>query len=262
MEVISIEVDAPEVHITPVGDVQLGAAAFDERRFQEHLDNAPADSLYIGMGDYHDFVSPSNRRKLLSMRSDESLYDVVWEKMDAEAHQDIAAFESLVERTEGQWLALLGGHHFWVFPNGQSSDEVIADDLDTPYVEGDVIVEVTYGDGITRRVHAWHGEGSAQTPTGVFNKMKRKDWVRADLYLMGHTHRTFIIPGNPEVDSIDPSSESGWSHRTPLYVNTGSFLRGYIRGSRTYVERGGLPPTALGGVYTVLRRDGSVHATV
>ena len=65
MEIIRYDVDAPKVTIAPLGDIQLGAAAFDEKRFLRDIERIPKDAIYIGMGDYVDSVSPSNRKILI-----------------------------------------------------------------------------------------------------------------------------------------------------------------------------------------------------
>ena len=59
LEIIRFDVDAPKVTLAPLGDIQIGAAAFDERRFLRDLTRIPKDAVYIGMGDYVDSVSPS-----------------------------------------------------------------------------------------------------------------------------------------------------------------------------------------------------------
>lgn len=261
MEVIKLVVDAPYVDIAPISDVQLGNFAFDEKLFEEYLTNVPPGAYYIGVGDYVDGVSPSNRKLLNSLRAKKELYDVVWDDLEADAERHQEDFLRHVDHTVGKWIALLDGHHYWTFDDNTTTDEHLAEALDSTFVEGDLILEVLYGagNGITKRVHAWHGQGNAATPAGVYNKMVRKSWVDADLYLMGHTHRKFAIPGPPQVDQIDPLSDAGWHQRETWYINTGSYLRGYMRGRPTYVEQGGLPPTHLGGAYIRFDERGKIR---
>ncbi len=267
MEVIKLEVDAPEVHIVPIGDAQYGVPAFDQGALEEFLAGRPAGSLLLGMGDYVDGVSPSNRRKLRAMRASGELYDVVWSMLDDKAEEHMRGFLELVKHTRGKWMGMLEGHHYWVFGKGatgdiepgETTDEWLSRRLATQFLGHSVIIEVTYGDGITRRIRAIHGETSASTEAGAINAMKKEAWTGADVVFMGHTHRKLAVPTTPTVGSIDPESEAGWRQRDQWLINTGSFLRGYLRGHETYVERKNLPPTHLGGVYFTFDRKGEGH---
>lgn len=259
MEVIEFIVDAPEFTLAPIGDVQLGVKAFDGKLLEQFLADTPEGSYFIGLGDYIDGVSPSNRALLRAAKANGALYDTVFAQLEHAADLAKEDFFRFVDHTVGKWVALLDGHHYYQYTDEETTDTQLAEELETTFVEGDVIIDVKYNDNIERRIHAWHGQGGAQTPAGVYNKMRKKDWANADLYLMGHTHMKFAIPGPPRVDTIDPHGEAGWHQRETWYVNTGSYLRGYMRGSKTYVEAAGYPPTHLGGVHIRFDSTGRIR---
>ena len=261
MEVLEFEVDAAAFDLSLVSDVQLGVPAFDAKLFQEYMDDTPESSYFLGIGDYVDGISPSNRALIMAAKEKGQLYDTVLDDLKYMATLRKEEFLAYVEHTAGRWLALLQGHHFFKFGEERdgtpiTTDTEIAEALDTLWVPGDLIVEVTYGDGIKRRIHAWHGNGGAATAAGVYNKMRKKEWANADVYVMGHTHTKFAIPGAPRVDVIDPKSAAGWRQRETWFLNTGSYLRGYMRGRQTYVEAAGYPPSHLGGVRLRFDREG------
>ena len=265
LEIIRFDVDAPKVTLAPLGDIQIGAAAFDERRFLRDLTRIPKDAVYIGMGDYVDSVSPSNRKILSALQAQGALYDTFWDDNNKINEQHLTSIQTHLEHTTGQWVGLLEGHHYWTFLDKaaktyETTDQLLAYELETEFLGSAGVFEIHYGNDHVKRVHAWHGQTGGSTEAGVVNAMKKNSWARADLYLQGHTHRKFAVPGNPEILSIDPDSTSGWKQREIWYVSTGSYLRGYMRGGApTYVEAAGLPPTQLGNVLIEFDEDGETH---
>ena len=65
----------------------------------------------------------------------------------------------------------------------------------------------------------------------------------ADLILAGHTHK--LLPAKVPVLYVDHNGVK-LRERLRTFARTGSFLRGYMEGSQTYVEAAGYPPTYLG----------------
>ena len=101
-------------------------------------------------------------------------------------------------------------------------------------------------------IWAHHGVGSGVGVAAPITKLERVlEWAEADLYLMGHQHKRaagasprFYIVGDKTPIMVA---------RERLLVGTGSYLRGYLRGSKadgrpggTYVEKGMMRPVSLG----------------
>lgn len=254
-------VDGPELLIMPIGDVQLGATACDKERFKRHIAwGVENGAWFVGMGDYVDYVSPSNRAILGSLRSTGKLYDTVWNKMDQGAEADLEELQEILAPTVGRWLGLLRGHHFWVFPDGTTSDTRLAEYLECDYLGTSTLLKVEFIGtpkawvGSSFIIQARHGETSSATVGGIVNALlrQRHAWPMADIVMMGHTHRKLVVP---EVDGhMEPQAPMGWRDRKVMLVSTGSFLRAYMPGEvGTYVEERGLAPVALGGVVLRVR---------
>src|SRR3990172_5992539 len=69
-----------ETRIIPIGDVQYGSTT-DVERLRKYLSwGTKQNAYFLGMGDYLDVGSPSNRRVISSLRG--SLYDSIRKGFD------------------------------------------------------------------------------------------------------------------------------------------------------------------------------------
>ena len=246
-------VDFPEseVVLAPLGDVQVGAdyAKDTLRRFVDKATDKGA--RFIGMGDYVDVTNPSSRRALSGAR----LADTLWASMEAKAEEHIDEFCETIKSTQGRWVGLLGGHHFFPFRDGTTSDTRIAWSLGASYL-GDsalLIIRTPFRD---YRVLAFHGEGSSISPAGALRRLEGlAAGFNADLVLMAHHHK-LAATKRDKLCYSGVGDEIG--HETQTLVCTGSFVKGYIEGPGTYVERKMLPPVTLGGALVYLHRNGEI----
>ena len=118
---ITWKVDAKNpIVIMPIGDAQVGVEAADVNRLKRHVGWGvnTQSAMFLGMGDYVDMASPSNRKTLKSA----GLYDTVTEALEAKANNDIELFLGAVKGSEGRWLGLLQGHHYMEMADGTTSD--------------------------------------------------------------------------------------------------------------------------------------------
>tara|TARA_Y100000310_G_scaffold311529_1_gene357864 strand:- start:240 stop:1091 length:852 start_codon:yes stop_codon:yes gene_type:complete len=245
------------VTLMPIGDAQVGVEATDLRRLKTHMEWGfhTKHALFLGMGDYVDMASPSNRRTLKAA----GLYDTVTDALYAKAVEDIQTFLSATGYTKGAWLGLLQGHHYMEMPNGLTSDMHIATALSAPFLGDSALVRIIFDkhkdvDGLPVKADIWchHGRGggaSVAAPINYLEKIARG--FNADIYLMGHQHKKIAAP----IDEIYYSRNGRMLHNTKLLACTGSFLKGYLASSRsdgrpggTYVEKGMMTPVSLGGI--------------
>ena len=276
---------AEETLIVPIGDVQYGVPACDTDRLQRLVDWAmakpkrgeKAKSVYfIGMGDYVDFGSPSNRSALKAMIAKGELYDSAVSAIDQAAEEHIANLLDILGPTKGKWLGLVEGHHYWSFNDGTTSDTRLAQALEAPFLGTCAILQVRWDDpwknapGTAGKggpspfnpyMNIWvhHGRGSGQTQGAPINKLEKlaNAWDDIDVFLMGHHHKK----GAAKIQKIRPRFSGAphgrhkLEHRNVILAGTGSYLKGYLVGSQrdgraggTYVEQGMMTPVALGGV--------------
>jgi hypothetical protein len=245
------------VTVMPIGDAQVGVEAADLRRLKSHMEWGfhTKHAMFLGMGDYVDMASPSNRRTLKAA----GLYDTVTEALQAKAQEDIKTFLQHTLYTKGAWLGLLQGHHYMDMADGSTSDIKIAEALRAPFLGDAAIVRIIFDkhkdvDGLPLKADIWchHGRGGgvgAAAPISLLEKTARG--FDADIYLMGHQHKKVATP----IDELFYSRDGRMLHRTKLLACTGSFLKGYLdnsmsegRAGGTYVEKGMMTPVSLGGI--------------
>ena len=245
------------VTLMPIGDAQVGVEAADLKRLKSHMEWGfhTKQALFLGMGDYVDMASPSNRRTLKAA----GLYDTVTEALQVKAQEDIKTFLQHTMYTKGAWLGLLQGHHYMDMADGTTSDMKIAEALRAPFLGDAAIVRIIFDkhkdvDGLPLKADIWchHGRGGgvgAAAPISLLEKTARG--FDADIYLMGHQHKKVATP----IDEMFWSRDGRMLHRTKLLACTGSFLKGYLansmsegRAGGTYVEKGMMTPVSLGGI--------------
>lgn len=262
-----------ETLIMPVGDVQLGAEACHEEMFKKHIQwGAERGAYFIGLGDMLDFGSPSNRGALRSMIEKGELYDTAENIIDNAASEHLERMQEILEPTKGRWLGLVQGHHYWQYSSGATSDTKLAEFLGCPFLGDSAIVNLSFKrereDGHAPRtasLNIWlaHGTGSGQMQSAPLAKMERlaASWEDIDIFLMGHQHKLGVTTLDRNRPIFGPrGGKPRLQHRTIRLIATGSFLRGYMVGSKkheraqgTYVEKRLLPPTALGGAVIYAR---------
>lgn len=98
-------------------------------------------------------------------------------------------------------------------------------------------------------LHSLHGGSGATTIAGIINKLRRvsEGTANSRIVLMGHTHRAFTLFLDPKL-YIPRIGKLKLKSESILVANTGSFLRGYIEGTSSYVEEKGYSPIDLGTV--------------
>lgn len=254
MEVLTAQRLIGPVTLAPIGDLQLGSSAADVEHFKKHIDYVmkQPNPVFLGMGDYVDVASPSNRQKLRAM----ALYDSVEQALVEAAERHLEEFLKLVKGTENRWLGLLEGHHFYEFADGTTSDTRICQALNAPFLGSSAFVNVPIGrNGSSSKFNAtvWcsHGEGSGARASAPLNKLENLiSGFEADIYLIGHMSKKAAAP----LDQLYVNHRGNLAFRTKLLAGTGGFAQGYKEGSKgpnghprgSYVEKGLMKPVSLG----------------
>lgn len=236
MELVVCNTKASTKHlvIAPLGDIQWsgdnGSTARDH--LHRHIDKClELDALFVGMGDYIDFASPSNRARLASAHLYDTAQEVIEDAANSLVHE---VFERFLKPTVGRWIGLLEGHHFYEF-GGRTSDTLLAEKLKTRQLGTSAYIHIKPC-GITLWAH--HGQGGGVLPTASLNKLYHTSagLHGADVYLMGHSTKAGSVRLSrpfPRWDRTPPDL----THRDVFLVSTGGFSRSSVPGSR----RGGVP---------------------
>lgn len=235
MELVTVDTGRHRrIVIAPLGDIQWsgdkGSTARDH--LKRHIDRClELDAWFIGMGDYTDFASPSNRARLAAA----NVYDTAQEVLeDAASNLVEEVFVRFLKPTRGRWIGLLEGHHFYEF-GGQTSDMLLAEKLRTRMLGTSCYVHLRPS-AVTLWAH--HGGGAGMLPSAPLNRLYHvaAGLEGADVYLMGHTTKMSSVRlsrPQPRWDRTPPDL----THRDVHFVNTGGFSRSNVPNSR----RGNIP---------------------
>lgn len=256
-----------QVCIAPIGDIQWtgksGHTALGS--LQRHIHTAlQYNAHFIGMGDYIDFMSPSNRTRIRSA----ALYDTAEDVIEAAG---IGLMEEILkealEPTKDRWIGLLEGHHFSSLKDGTTTDTLLAKRLGTVPLGTSALVRIEFlaktGAKKPRYVSvvlwAHHGAGGGTLPGAPLNKLYHQvaSWERVDIFLMGHTTK---MPSTRLSRPFPDWEVQSLEHRDILLVNTGGFCKSSIVGSRSgpiprgdYAEQGMMTPSPLSAPFIFLK---------
>ena len=253
--------------IVPLGDLQVGSEGFGDSRFKRFMDEAlRQDAYFIGMGDYSDFLSPSNRTKLKNA----GLYDTAQGLIEEWHMAQLDKIKELLRPTKGRWLGLLQGHHYYEFDPSTTTDTELARFLEAPFLGDCAMMRVSFtqpsGKGKPRvqssTIWAHHGAGSGVSAASALTKLERyAGYVDADVMMMGHQSKRGYLP-KPRI-GLSRNIRRGIPElvsKTQHLVSTGSWLEGYKVGSApfrgrpqgSYVEKAMMVPVSLGGMVVTL----------
>jgi hypothetical protein len=264
VELISRKVGDKPVVIAPLGDVQWAGEENElwmtglRRYIARAID---AEAWFIGMGDYIDFASPSNRKGLDTAHK----YDSAERVLDSAALRLVDQVYEILKPTKGRWLAMLEGHHFWELKTGGTTDTKLCEMLDAPFAGKSCIAQLRFSGpsrGGTYNIWATHGEGGA-SESSLLLRIKRQSqyWEGINLFLWGHATKKLAVP-IPRIRPNFTAKIPRLEHRDAMLVGTGGWMKGFVEGHQhkgraagTYVEEKMMDPVSLGApLITVIPR--------
>jgi len=265
------------VYVIPFGDIHRSSPMCHVEKWQEFLEWAKKkkNCYFLGMGDYDDLVSTSERESLI--RS--PLHDSTIQTIESMYRKHTDRLVKEIGFMKGRIIGLLEGNHYAQFQNGTTSTQRMCEALDCKYlgVSSFVRLQVTKGGQHkgSRSVDIWahHGMGAARLIGGSLNRVQQMaEAAEFDIGLMGHDHKKSIGTIN-RLKLIGAGDRMRLAHRKVLVARTGSFLKGYVPGERSYVADSMLNPTDLGVVKIELtcrrsRKEGidteevDIHASI
>lgn len=237
--------------IAAVGDIQWsgegGPTAQDH--LKRHIDTClEMGAYFVGLGDYIDFMSPSNRQRLINAGLYDTAQDVIKEKALGLAEE---VYEKFLKPCTGRFIAMCEGHHFFEY-DGETTDEVLAKKLKTEFVGTSAFVRIPRAD---LTLYLNHGSGGGKLPGTTLNRTYHlaAGLQGADIYILGHDtkvgvarlSRPYPVWGKREKDHR-------LQHRDIWLVSSGSFSKSTIVGHKVgaitrgdYAEQRGLTPSPL-----------------
>jgi UDP-2,3-diacylglucosamine pyrophosphatase LpxH len=248
-------------HLLPFGDVHYGSPMHHEEKFEEFLSWArhKKDCLFLGMGDYLDFMSMSERRGLINAHLHESSMSTIDDLMKEQTDKLCKKLAFM----KGNIIGLIEGNHYGMFCNNTTTTQRMCEKLGCKYLGIAAFIRIVFKDGSRSTsvdVLCHHGKGGSGRMVGsdVNHIQAMTDVGNAQIYLMGHTHKKTVAM-KTRLSLIDGKGGMSLRQQKLLFGRTGSFLKGYMDGKPSYVTKALLSPVDLGTIRIELapRRDSS-----
>jgi hypothetical protein len=247
------EINIPKINepisLYPFGDVHRSSYACDVDRWHDFLAEAKADknAYFLGLGDYDDCSSTSERELLCNKKLHESTRHTLEDVYNS--HN--AVFADEIQFMEGRLIGLIEGNHYGEYEDGTTTTMKLSGLMKTKYLGVASFVRLHFnyhGARTSLDIWAHHGKGAARLPGGSLNRViQMAETADADIYFMGHDHKK-AAGYVPKLCLKNTKNGVMLKHKRQLFARTGSFLKGYEPGHRSYVVDAAMGPTDLGFV--------------
>lgn len=204
--------------------------------------------LFLGMGDYVDLASTSERDLLHNKHLHESTLktlDNIYKK-----HAD--KFVKEIDFMRGKLIGLIEGNHYADLGNGTTTTQRMCDSMNTKYLGCMSVIRLTFkyhGSKTSVDIVAHHGRGAGRMLGSSLNGVqKMAESVHGNIYLQGDDHRKLAgMTTKMEITSGN-NGDIMLKHKKQIFLRTGSFLDSHKDGHASYVVDANLNPTDLGVV--------------
>lgn len=242
------------LNLVPFGDIHRDSPGFSESAWKKFLVRGKAlakggNALFLGMGDYMDGFSTSERMVIYNSGLHESTLGR--EEKSARKRVELLAHE--IEFMRGRLVGFMGGNHFPVFKGGVTGDQYLAELLESDYLGACCAIRITFrvhgGARASVDIFAHHGKGGGTTAGGRMNAVEKLEKVcDADIFLMGDNHARGVMPTGERLRLCDANGRLTVKAKPTWIGRTGSFLRAYVEDEASYVVDAALPPANLGHI--------------
>lgn len=206
-------------------------------------------AMFIGMGDFLEWFSDSERKGVRSI----NLHESSEKMMDDFAKESCDEFFEKIKFMRGRVLGMLEGNHFYQFQNGMTSTQYLCQRLGCKYLGASGFIRICFKHTKMNKdmkidVFVHHGKGASRLVGGSLNSVQQMaECAEADIYLMGHDHKKSIGMSS-RLCLTDGRTGIHLKEKKVLYARTGSFLKGYEPDKPSYVTKSLLNPSDLGTV--------------
>lgn len=254
------------IRLVLFGDVHRDSPNHAHGAWKDFRDHARGlkDAIFLGMGDYLDSTSTSERECLgnISPKMHETFRRDIQELQIAKC--ELIARE--LDFMRGRLIGLVNGNHYFEFASTINSDQKICELLKTKYLGVCAFIRLFIN--CSGRQHALdlfvhHGKGAARLVGGSINRVAQMiEGTQADIFVMGHDHKKGALPTSRIF--LQNTSRGGLEvrHRDVWNVRSGSFLASYRDGEVNYNVDAARGASCLGHVelhITPKKSDGSLQ---
>lgn len=243
------------IYLIPFGDVHRYAPNCDEEAWLSFLKYCKKiqkkyKTFYLGMGDYDDFMSTSERHAVVASR----LHDTTIQTLDDVAYKRTYDLIEELKFMKGHILGLIEGNHHYKFSSGITSTQKMCEYFNCKHLGINTWLRLSFsnphhpGRKMSLDIFAHHGRGGGRRMGGSINHVE--DMMRvaeADIYIMGDDHKRWVAPVSRFIASHG-NETFNVRERNIYLARSGSFQKGYIHNINSYITRTSLPPVNLGGI--------------
>jgi hypothetical protein len=251
---IHVETINDVINIVPFGDIHRFAPLCNVEKWYESIERMKSldhdNTYFLGMGDYDDLMSASER----AVFDNPKIHESTRETLDDFASAKTFELAKELDFMKGRIIGMLGGNHYYEFPSGMTSDHKLCEHLNTTYLGVSSVIRLSVSQGkrgssSSLDIWAHHGMGASRLVGGSINRVEQmREGMHCDVYLMGHDHQRAAVP----VDLLVPSGGGAGVFRvkrkTQWLCRTGSFLNAYQDGKASYIVDAARGPVNQGHI--------------
>ena len=247
---VALDIDNVPLRLVFFGDVHRDSPLFAHDKWRSFLEYAKAlpNARFLGMGDYIDSMSSSEREALARA----SFHDSTQVNLDNISTSNVAMLAKELDFMRGKLIGLVNGNHFYSYENGINSDQKLCERLGCSYLGVSSFIRLTIERNNTRHIFdIWvhHGAGGARLPGGSINRVDQmREYAEADCYAMGHDHKRGVFPASPRLSLVHTKNGIKLKERQSWLIRSGSFLKAYEDGQQSYNVDSARGPSSLGWV--------------
>jgi hypothetical protein len=248
VEIPVTDINKP-IYLIPFGDIHRSSDMCDVVRWQQFLVWAKSKkkAYFLGMGDYDDLASTTERKVLGNRDLHESTKNTI--EGIYETHTNRLFNE--IKFMKGRLIGLLEGNHYGEFSSGITTTQYLALKLGAKYLGVSSFIRLSFlyqRKRLIVDVWAHHGKGAARLIGGSLNRVQQMgEAAEADIYCMGHDHKK-SVGMTTKLKLTTGNGKMRLIHKKQLYARTGSFLKAYENDKQSYIVDGAMNPTDLGVV--------------
>ena len=239
-----------EILLIPIGDIHRSAPLHNEEKWLEWLDWAKGlkNAWFIGMGDYDDMASASERAVL----SNRALHDSTIDTIDGLYRSHVDRLIKEMSFMKGRLIGLIEGNHYGELVTGITTTQLMCEKLQCKYLGVSAFIRLLlkYDTHHTHVIDIWahHGLGGGRTAGASINKLENMiKAADADIYLMGHDHKKHIAMQS-RLRLSDSRAGLSLENRKLVMARTGGFLKGYVNEQSSYIADKAYSPVDMGTV--------------
>ena len=238
------------LYLIPFGDVHRSAPLCHVEKWHEWINEVKdqKNTWFIGMGDYDD-LSSTSERMLLNNRT---LHDSTKQTLDDMYRKHTETLCNELSFMKDRLIGLLEGNHYSELTSGITTTQLMCEKLGCEYLGVSAFVMLLLKKDIhhAHRLDIWahHGQSSGRTSGSSINKVEQMiDAADADIYLQGHDHKKHIAMRS-RLGLSDSKRGITLDNKKIILARTGSFLKGYEKNKASYVADAGYSPSDLGTI--------------